>query len=153
MKLFTKEQINEMKSNGLPENRGKDHNPVVKIFAKGARMVWLFSEIINSEKAFGLCDTGSGNVELGYVHFDDLTSLERQFDIKICIDKDFKGHYPISIYESASLEKGKITTEERDLSIAFKKIKHLKLNTNKLPQTLIAFGNSTNKRTNPGRRM
>ena len=62
MKLLTNQQIEKLKENGQPENRDKDHFPVVKLFTPDAQATWLLSEIDYQESniAFGLSDLGLG---------------------------------------------------------------------------------------------
>lgn len=68
MKLFIQYDYGKLLQNGKPENRDKDHKPVVKLFTPDANCTWLISEIHHLDTAFGLCDLGMGFAELGCVY-------------------------------------------------------------------------------------
>lgn len=53
-----------------------DHKPVVKLFVPWGAGTWLLSEIDeDGDRAFGLCDLGFGEPELGYVSLSELRSI------------------------------------------------------------------------------
>lgn len=112
MKLFTKEQRSKLLKNGSPENRGKDHKPVVKLFTPDANCTWLLSEIDseNLDLAFGLCDLGMGYPELGYVSITELSSIRGKFGLPVERDICFEGKYPLSYYNEAAYIKDCIST-------------------------------------------
>ncbi|MCF0075481.1 DUF2958 domain-containing protein [Dyadobacter sp. CY261] len=60
----------------VTEDRGDDHPPVVKLFLGNA--TWLLSEIdpFYEDIAFGLCDLGMGEPELGNVSRLELKGLK-----------------------------------------------------------------------------
>ena len=103
--LFTKEQIDQLKSNGSPEHYDQDHAPVVMLTLPFTNCVWLLSEI-NPEQpdiAFGLCDLGMGYPELGYVSIYELLGLEDPvLGMRVCNNTLFKGEYPMSAYANAA---------------------------------------------------
>jgi len=73
MKLLNKEITRRLIENF--ESKTADHRPVVRLFC-GAACTWLLSELNKDTNiAFGLCDFGHGQVELGYVSIDELQEL------------------------------------------------------------------------------
>lgn len=113
MKLFTKSQLTKLLQNGSPENRGKNHKPVVKLFTPDAQCTWLISEIDpeNPDIAFGLCDLGMGFPELGCVSISELTALRGKLGLPVERDLSFEGKFPIAVYASAASHKEYITTD------------------------------------------
>ncbi len=120
MKLITKEQLEQLKRNGSPENRDKDHKPVIKLFLPGTNFTWLLTEINPEEPtiAFDLCDLGMGFPELGYVSLEELESLRVHGVFKVERDLHFKAKYPISIYAKAASLEETITEDEEKLKEA-----------------------------------
>tara|TARA_Y100000004_G_C8856234_1_gene386964 strand:- start:357 stop:719 length:363 start_codon:yes stop_codon:yes gene_type:complete len=49
-----------------------DPKPVVKLFDCAGASTWLITECDDDGYAFGLCDLGWGQPELGYVHIPEL---------------------------------------------------------------------------------
>lgn len=111
MKLLTKQQILKLKKNGLPENRDKDHLPVVKLFTPDANATWLLTEIDHEEPsiAFGLCDLGLGFAELGSVSLDEIASLRGCLGLPVERDLHFVPTHPISVYTAAAQKAEHIT--------------------------------------------
>lgn len=118
MKLFTKPQFTQLLKNGSPENRGKDHKPVVKLFTPDANCTWLLTEIDseNQDLSFGLCDLGLGYPELDYVSITELSTVRGKLGLPIERDISFEGKYPISAYAKAANLKGYITLSNDTLS-------------------------------------
>lgn len=115
MKRFlTIAQYEQLLQNGSPENRGKDHNPVVKLFYPGTGCTWLLTEIDPEEPrlAFGLCDLGMGFPELGHVDLDEMDSVKIKGIWSIERDLYFQGKYPISVYASAARMNDQITEDD-----------------------------------------
>lgn len=102
MKLYTKPQYEQLNKNGLPENRGQDHKPVVKWFTPDAGCTWLITEL-KGDLAFGLCDLGLGLTELGFVSVSELLSVRGRLGLPIERDLSFEAKYPISVYARASV--------------------------------------------------
>jgi hypothetical protein len=104
MKLLTTAQHALLVKNGLPENRDKDHYPVVKLFLPGTGCTWLLNEIEDEENliAFGLCDLGMSFPELGSVDFKELTALRSPLGLKVERDFSFTGKHPLSKYAEAA---------------------------------------------------
>lgn len=104
MKLLTNPQIATLTENGQPQNRDKDHFPVVKLFTPDAQATWLLTEIDHEEPsiAFGLCDLGMGFPELGNVSLDEIASLRGKLGLPVERDRHFEAKYPISVYAEAA---------------------------------------------------
>lgn len=128
MKLLTKEITAKLKANGeatkAAQDAGQsepDHRPVVKIFAPWGAATWLITEIVpdrDDDLAFGLCDLGMGEPELGYV---SLSELSQTFNIRVQVngvekrvpmtlerDLHFTADKPISAYADEARSKGAI---------------------------------------------
>lgn len=101
MILITDQIRKKLLENGQPENRDKDHAPVVKLFLPGTGFTWLLSELDYEDPdiAFGLCDLGMGCPELGSVRVSELESLTAMHGI-FSVERDlyFEGEFPMSVY-------------------------------------------------------
>ncbi len=111
MTFMTQKQHQTMIENGKPENRDKDHVPVIKLFLPGTACTWLLTELNPEEQniAFGLCDLGMGFPELGYVDLDELAAIRVRNIFRVERDVHFKGEYPISAYAQAARNNEAIT--------------------------------------------
>jgi len=111
-------QSEQLIKNGSPDNRDKDHVPVIKLFLPGTGCTWLLTEIDPDEPslAFGLCDLGMGFPELGYVDLDELGSIKTRLGLGVERDISFKGKYPISVYASAARACKQIAEDENILN-------------------------------------
>ena len=98
MKLFTAAQYSKLLDNGTPENRDKDHNPVVKLFTPDGACTWLISEIEHLDTAFGLCDLGLGFPELGNVSISELESIRGRLGLPVERDLHFAPVKTLSAY-------------------------------------------------------
>ena len=98
MKLFTQEQLAQLKANGSPENAEKDHFPVVKWFTPDAGASWLVTELVDEDTVFGLCDLGLGFPELGYISISEIQSVRGLLGLPVERDLSFVGKYPLSVY-------------------------------------------------------
>lgn len=118
MKLFTKEQFEKLLANGV--NRDQDHTPVVKLFTPDGAATWLLTEIYPAEDdlAFGLCDLGMGEPELGYVSIPELASLRGKLGLPVERDRHFSASHPISVYARAARIAGRIVEDEKSLAQA-----------------------------------
>ncbi|HHT9121247.1 MAG TPA: DUF2958 domain-containing protein [Candidatus Wunengus sp. YC63] len=126
MKLFTYHQYKQLLENGKPENRDKDHPPVVHITLPGTKAEWLLSELDpeNPTIAFGLCDLGMGFPEMGYVDLNELLRLKiGPFGFTIFNNPLFEGKYPLTIYWRASKVQCCITRDDKLLMQTFQSIK------------------------------
>lgn len=114
MYIFTLYQYEKLLQNGSPEERGKDHAPVVKLFLPGSGCTWLLTELDPEEPtfAFGLCDLGMGFPELGYVDLDEIMEVKNKLGLRIERDFSFSGKFPISVYARAALANDCIIEDE-----------------------------------------
>lgn len=104
MKLLTNQQFLQLTENGQPQNREKDHFPVVKLFTPDAQATWLLTELDSecSDIAYGLCDLGMGFPELGDVYMPEIVSLRGKLGLPVERDRHFEAKYPISVYAEAA---------------------------------------------------
>jgi hypothetical protein len=98
---------------------GKDHVPVVKLYSKYGKAIWLLSELdpVNNI-AFGLCDLGQGQPELSYVSLTDLASIKHA-RLKVPMvetDHHFEGKYPMSTYLKAAKAAKRVVEDDALLS-------------------------------------
>jgi hypothetical protein len=93
MMLLTKADMKKLLDNGARQKKtgACDASPVVKFFNPVGAATWLISEIDpeDHDRAFGLCDLGSGTPELGYVSIKELSSVRLRFGMKIERDRHF----------------------------------------------------------------
>jgi hypothetical protein len=81
--MLLPEQIERLHANWKVNERhrnrtGKtDFQPVVKLFSPVGAATWLLTELDpgDNDTAFGLCDLGMGEPEMGYVSLDELRSI------------------------------------------------------------------------------
>ena len=83
------------------------HFPVVKLFAPWVG-TWLLSELDQDGIAFGLCDLGMGEPELGYVDLNELTALRGPFGLRVERDLHFKANKTLTQYADAARMAGSI---------------------------------------------
>lgn len=125
MGLLTEPQKQKLMHNGKPENRDKDHAPVVHLHIPGTNCSWLLSELIpNNEPdiAFGLCDLGMGFPELGSVSLSELESVRKGKSFAVERDENFEAEYPMSVYAEAARNAQEITTDHFALLQAAKTV-------------------------------
>jgi hypothetical protein len=74
--------------------------PVVKLFTPGGCAFWLLTELNSSggDRAYGLCDLGTGRPELRYVYLFELEYPQRGVDDRIIRDVDFIATTSLSAY-------------------------------------------------------
>ena len=104
--LITAAQRAQLLANGAasPLNADFDPPPVVKLFTPDAGATWLLSEIDPAEpdRAFGLCDLGLGEPELGFVDLTELTALRGRLGLPVERDIAFVADKPLSAYATAA---------------------------------------------------
>ena len=71
---------------GLP---ALDFEPVVKLFTPDAQCTWLLAELDSDGLAFGLCDLGMGEPELGYVSPTELRTVRGKLRLPVERDLPF----------------------------------------------------------------
>ena len=124
MELFTNAQKSLLLANGHPDNRDRDHAPVVKLVLPGTGCIWLLSEIDPDDPdiAFGLCDLGLGFPELGSVSVSELQSLCFWEGMPVMRDEQFAAQFPMSVFVDAAWGEQAITDDQFALQHAAARI-------------------------------
>ena len=116
MELLTEELRRKLLDNGAqPDN---DHPPAVKLFTPDGSGTWLLNELRPDEPdlAFGLCDLGFGEPELGYVRMSELAGVRGGLGLPIERDLYITlPDLPISVYATAARQAGRIVTDRASL--------------------------------------
>ena len=113
-KLLTQKHLKQLLRNGEPVRAtgdGSQHYPVVKLFSPFRNCTWLISEIDpdDDDRAFGLCDSGQGCPELGYISLSELRSVKIH-GLSIERDRSFKADKTLAEYTEAAQTAGRIIT-------------------------------------------
>ncbi len=88
-----------------------DFEPVVKLFTPDGNAIWLLTELdATGHLAFGLCDLGLGEPELGYVSLRELASARGALGLPIERDLNFAPTRTIAAYAELAREHGRIVT-------------------------------------------
>lgn len=118
MKLYTQAQYERLIKNGHPENRDKEHLPVIKLFNPCGAATWLLSELDpeNPSIAFGLCDLGMGFPELGNVDLEEIVAVKGPLGLGIERDFHFKPVFPLIVYARAAWQYNRIIEDENILN-------------------------------------
>jgi hypothetical protein len=106
MTLITKTQHEQLLANGRAQRSAMDKGddaldfkPVVKLFTPDAQCTWLLTELDpDGGLAFGLCDLGMGEPELGYVSLVELAAIRGKLGLPVERDLHFQADKPISAY-------------------------------------------------------
>lgn len=86
-----------------------DHKPVVKFFNPCGAATWLITSLdADGDTAFGLCDLGMGEPELGSVSLRELQSIRGRLGLGIERDYWFKAKGPLSVYAAEARDLGRI---------------------------------------------
>lgn len=87
-----------------------DPIPVIKLFTPDAGATWLLTELDpdNSDLAFGLCDLGLGEPELGHVLISEIQSIRGRLGLPVERDHHFRGAKTLSAYAAAARSAGRI---------------------------------------------
>jgi Protein of unknown function (DUF2958) len=98
--------------NGSDDPQPIDPFPVVKLFTPDAGATWLLTELDpeDDDLAFGLCDLGLGEPELGYVRISELQALRGPLRLPVERDPHFEASRPISVYFQEARRTGRIVT-------------------------------------------
>jgi hypothetical protein len=118
MKLITSAQHQKLLENGRAQraaidrqDQALDFEPVVKLFTPDGNATWLLTEIdVHTGLAFGLCDLGVGEPELGYVSFTELESARGPLGLPIEPDFHFAPTRTIAAYADLAREHRRIVT-------------------------------------------
>lgn len=109
----------------VTEDRATDHAPVVKLFAGDA--TWLLSELdpYYDDIAFGLCDLGMGEPELGSVSISELEDVSHPTLGIPYVERDehFVPSYPMSVYFKAALLCQQITDDPETLAFVVRSLR------------------------------
>lgn len=111
--LINQIAFDQMLEHGRVSAAGRHHDPapVVKLFTPDAGATWLLTEIdpTDHDRAFGLCDLGLGEPELGYVSLGELSAIRGALGLPVERDTAFTGDKPLSGYAFDARRAGRIT--------------------------------------------
>jgi hypothetical protein len=117
IKLITKAQTEQLLANGSAQRAAIDQDagaldfePVVKLFTPDAQCTWLLTEIDADGLAFGLCDLGMGEPELGYVSLIELRTVRGKLGLPVEHDLHFDANKTLSAYADEARAHGRIVT-------------------------------------------
>jgi hypothetical protein len=110
--LLTAQHRRQLLANGRRSRTtpGSDPAPVVKLFTPDAGATWLLTELDPEEPdiAFGLCDLGLGEPELGSVSISELAALRGRFGLAVERDLWFQSDEPLSVHADRARQNGRI---------------------------------------------
>lgn len=112
MTLITEAQREQLLANGAAHaQRGHlDPYPVVKLHTLDAGATWLLSELdADGDEAFGLCDSGLGNPELGKVRLSALEQMRGPRGLRVAADPHFVARRPLSEYLARARRDGSVS--------------------------------------------
>jgi hypothetical protein len=107
MKLITDLERQQLLANGAAnaahvarDGHTEDFKPVVKLFCPWGGATWLLTELDpdNPDIAFGLCDLGMGEPELGSVSLAEIKAARGPCGLHIERDRYFKPKKTIGAY-------------------------------------------------------
>jgi Protein of unknown function (DUF2958) len=118
MKLITDSLTAQLLANGRAQRNAIDNDqpaldfkPVVKLFTPDAQCTWLLTELDpDGGLAFGLCDLGLGEPELGYVALAELAAVRGKLGLPVDRDLHFTASKTISAYADEARIAGHIVT-------------------------------------------
>ena len=118
MTLITAAQRQKLLENGRAQHDAIDRQdqvldfePVVKLFTADGNAIWLLTELNpHIDLAFGLCDLGLGQPELGYVSLAELSAAHGPLGLPLECDLHFAPTLTISVYADRAREHRRIIT-------------------------------------------
>jgi len=119
MQLITTAQRRKLIENGRAQFAAVDSDapiidfePVVTVFTPDGNATWLLTEISNAEidLAFGLCNLGLGEPELGYVLLSELATAVGSLGLPVEQDFHFTSTRTLSGYTALAREHRRIVT-------------------------------------------
>jgi hypothetical protein len=119
MTLITSAQRTQLIANGTAQRTaldggfdGLDFYPVVKLFTPDANATWLLTELDPDDQdlAFGLCDCGLGEPELGYVRISELETVRGRFRLPVERDEHFLADRHLADYAELARDYRRIVT-------------------------------------------
>jgi len=112
MPLITDIQRERLLENGRRSAAGEDLDPppVVKLFTPDAAATWLLTELDPEDPdiAFGLCDLGLREPELGSVRLSELAKVRGGLGLPVEADAWFEPAMTISAYAADARRHGAI---------------------------------------------
>lgn len=117
MPLITSAQRQRLLENGRAQRDATDRQdqvldfqPVVKLFTADGNATWLLAELVPDRDylAFGLCDLGLGEPELGYVSLMELSAVRGPLGLPLECDLHFAPTLTISAYAERAREHRRI---------------------------------------------
>lgn len=111
MTFLTEQQRAQMLANGVARARGEaiDLYPVVKLYTLDAGAVWLLVDLdAHGDRAYGLCDAGTGFPELGHVSLSALEAVRGSRGMRIVADPHFEARQALSAYAADAIRDGSI---------------------------------------------
>jgi len=118
MTLITSAQRQKLLENGRAQREAIDRQdqvldfpPVVKLITPDGNATWLLTELNpDMDLAFGLCDLGLGQPELGYVSLHELTAARGPLGLPLECDLHFAPTLTIAAYAERAREHRRIIT-------------------------------------------
>jgi hypothetical protein len=112
MPLITESQRQTLLANGARRLAGEDVDlpPVVKLFTPDAGATWLLAELDPEDPdiAFGLCDLGLGEPELGSVRLSEIEAVRGPRGLAVERDLYFYPDQTLGAYAEAARRQGRI---------------------------------------------
>lgn len=111
MSFLSDEQRAVMLAYGAARQHGEalDPWPVLKLHTLDAGAVWLLTELaVDGDTAYGLCDAGVGQPELGFVRLSALAAVRGPQGQRIVADPYFRARQSLSAYQAEAQRDGSI---------------------------------------------
>lgn len=111
MFLFSKPEIRQLFHNSQPDQTGKDHYPVTKLYLPRTGCTWLVTEIDLNDpgRILSLYDLRQGVITYDYMNLNNIMSLKTIDGQSVTRDPYFTRKYNISVYLQAAFALGFIT--------------------------------------------